>query len=750
MKIKSLILLSLLSPLPLIAQSYMAEGIDKDDFTNSTLFFDSGKGKFWSGTSTDPHTAAYDGVSKHLDGTKTMTDLLGDLAASMSSSDQSSKVNDYLHYTPLKRDGLSCWYQSAANVLEYWQHSYGVFGQKTAVSGYTYDKKYLEDFKGTQSLDITYLFNNKLDGRYTSSFGTAVEWYLNGEGGYFNADDVQYGVTAQDGGYFGKYFSDINTSAGVYFTTYKSESYMDTNSISTFKDRLASSLGYEKDENGTYIKTDKGSIASLLLDPNDYSTRHYVTCYGFEQTSDDNVVALYLADSDDEEYAMKKVYVEFDGDTFKLYEDEGCNVLWSTYGKSNWTVYQSFSIDTPDSLKQLEDSYNKADNEQVWSGGLSEWGGTDDTDDGGIATYQSGWVRYASNQVDSSLDGYFHSKTDDTRATVFNDYIEEGTPTVSERSIKLATDITTPSVLIDNTNIAYSFIGEGYYLAADTLTKSGSNSASFSNTNLAVREVTVNEGSLKLTSSDVTGGATVNGGTLELSDTTVEGKVSVLTSGELLVTGATNTINSGLTLAAGSDIKFSSTDAKVTITGELIIDKNFQSEGSIIGTIALKGNLTIKDVAQQTRLSYANLLSVDATSTEIATLNANLDLTEASTLTMNGGLSLGGDLLLSSTNKLTLDFESMPQLDENNYLVLFSDIQNLRIDGMIAGADTNYFDYMELSPEVQASLGADSTLNYDAGTGQFFIETKGVPEPSSSALALLGLAGLLTRRRRRG
>ncbi len=724
MKIKSLILLSILSSLPLAAQTYIAAGVDKDNIENSTLFFDSGKGEFWSTDGGQPQL----GLEEAFDGTVTVEQVMGDLKGDVYTFLYSNTWYSDGITSQLRSDVDSCWYQAGANVIEYWQHSYGVFATKKVESGYTYDKKYVAEFAGTQSLDLGYKFYHTFENREESNFGRLAEWYFAGVTSGSNPLPFQSGAD-QSAGYFSDYFTtqlSYQNNEYNYISDYRTETLADVTS------RLVEAMGY-KEVDGQLQQVTKGQIAAIGVGKDAYSKGHVITCYGFELDASGELKSIIIADSDDLKYGTTTLYVKqstTDIQRFELYTDPECTEKWVWSGSTEYALNSIYNINTPDSLKQLEASYSAADNAQVWSGGSSEWGGIDATDDGGVATYTSGWVRYAST-TSGDISGYYHSKLDGNRATVFNDYIEEGTPTISSRSISLAQNISTPSILIDNNSIAYSFDGAGKTLTADSLTKEGSNSTSFVNTNLAISEVTVNEG------------------TLELSNSSVTGHVAVQNTGELHITGTTNSIGSGLSLTAGTDIHFSSADAKLTITGGLTIDKNFQSTNSVIGTIVVKDSLTVKDIAKQGKVTHDNILRTSSSSVSVAQLNANLDLTSASSVTMNGALSLGGDLLLSSSSKLTLNFDGMPQLDENNYLMLFTNVRDLYVDGALAAADVDYFRYLELSAEAQATLGEDASLKYDEAAGMFFIETKGVPEPSSSALALLGLAGLLARRRRR-
>ncbi len=726
MKITSLLALALLSSPLLHAQRYIAEGVDVDDITNSTLFYDSGKGTFWYNKDSYQSQSMFE-ILDGSENSPTLAAVMGDWKDRL--------IPAFLehHYymdgmlASIANDDLTCWYHTGANTLEYWQQSYGVFAEKEAVSGYAYNTQYTSQLAGAQSLDLTRLFFDSFINE-TSSQAVAAEWYLVGSKGYETSSKLKDGVSSSDGGYFAKYFPSVpEGSIHASGTNYLALSTL--SSTAAVADTLAVALGYKKQSDGTYKPSAKGQLAALNL-TSAGGGNHVITCYGFEMTATDGVFALYVVDSDDESYGIIKIYAKRVNGKFMLYSDEATSTSWSTYNNDQWQLISTSYIDTPESLKQLESSYSQADNAQIWSGGSGIWGGTDATDDGGVATYNSGWVRYASNTVDESFNGHFYSKDESGRAVVFNDYVDEAGSPTTERNISLAKNVAAPSVTIANDSIAYSFEGNDYSLTADSLIKEGSSSATFRNTTLIVQDVQVREGSF------------------EMDNTQLTGSMSVSSGAELHVTGTGNSISDTLTLHAGASLEFSNSNDTLTVNN-LVIDKNFQSSGTTVGTLIVEGELRVEstaDVARMTRLSGIDLLSV--TPVTEATLNANLDLRSADALTMSGALSLGGELMLSSMSKLTLDFAGTPLLDENNYLMLFTDIAGISIDGETADAATDYTQYLELSPETLASLGEDAALKYDAATGQLYVETEAVPEPSSSALSLLALAALAARRRR--
>ncbi len=691
------------------AQTYLADGVDLVNPEASNQFYDSGKGKFWY-SSYDQYKA----VTALLEAGHSMESILGDLY-DRRTDDAKPTANSAEYYKNLRYDSLSCWNQTGANTIEYWQQYYGVFAQKEAVSGNTYNPDFRDELAGAQSLDLNLLFYDNFLNK-TSSQAMAAEWYLAGSKGYGTSSILKTGVTAEDGGYFAKYFpsidevSDFSSSTNLISFNY----VLDTNQLA---DKLAEALGYEKKGNA-YSRLVKGQLAALNLTPTS-GTAHVVTCYGFEMTDTEGVLALYVADSDDQSYELVKVYAKRVNGKFMLYSDEATQVFWETYGKSEWSLTSTSYIDTPDSLIALEASYNKATTKQVWSAGSSEWGGTDPNDDGGVPTASSGWMRYA--DIDGTeFDGYFASEYDSERDVVFNDANQQAGET--QRSVTLAKAVTAPNIEVANDAIAYRFEGNTHSITATSLKKTGSQELHIRNTQLKINDVTISEGSFVS------------------EDNTITGDLTIESGASLQIVGS-NSVSGDVVLASGSEFGFTEADSSLDVAGNLVLHAGVTAcAESVLGIIVLGGELHVK-AALQTRML-----------TNSAEIGATLDLRAADGITMESSLRFvnGAQLILSEDTPITLTLQGDSLINENQQLVLFEGLDSLMIGDTIVTESSQWLlaDYFNVDATA-LGVSEDSNLVYDSTTGNFFIEADVVPEPSSASLALLGLAGALLRRRRK-
>ncbi len=695
------------------AQTYMAEGVDLSNPEGSPQFYDSGKGKFWY-SSYDQYKA----VSALVQAGNSMQSILGDLYERRT-DDAKPTVNSAEYYKNLRYDSLSCWYHTGANTIEYWQQYYGVFAQKEAISGHTYSADYRDELAGAQSLDLTLFFYDHFKNT-TSSQAVAAEWYLVGSKGYNTAitdRKLQTGVTSADGGYFAKYFPSIDEVSDFSSST-NPISFIHLSSTSQLADKLAEALGYIKEGSG-YSRAVKGQLAALNLKLAD-GEAHVVTCYGFEMTEKDGVLALYVADSDDQSYELVKVYVTRENSAFRLYRDVGTETPWETYGESGWSLVSTSYIDTPDSLIALEASYNKGTTKQVWSAGSSEWGGTDPNDDGGVPTASSGWMRYA--DIDGTeFDGYFASEYDSERDVVFNDANQQAGET--QRSVTLAQSVTATNIEVANDAIAYSFEGNDHAITATSLNKTGAQQLHIRNAQLNINDITISEASF------VSEGNTITG------DVTIE-------SGASLQVAGSNTVTGNVLLSSGSEFGFVDADSSLDVAGNLVLHAGVTAcADSVLGIIVLGGELHVK-AAPQTRML-----------TNSAEIGATLDLRSADAVTMESSLRFvnGAHLILSEDTPLALTLQGDSLINENNELVLFEGLDSLMIGDTMVTESSQWLlsDYFDVDASALGVSG-DSNLVYDSTTGNFFIEADVVPEPSSTALSLLGLGAALLRRRRKG
>ncbi|MDO5449801.1 MAG: GDSL-type esterase/lipase family protein [Akkermansia sp.] len=213
------------------------------------------------------------------------------------------------------------------------------------------------------------------------------------------------------------------------------------------------------------------------------------------------------------------------------------------------------------------------------------------------------------------------------------------------------------------------------------------------------------------------------------------------------------------------------TDASaVTLSGTGGASDVFVSGDSQLNFISSTGALTWEnlDLGESTVIGVYSAPDTEATITVTETLkagsgsllNANLIMADNSSLSLaSGGLNMGSTLTVGSG--ITLDNDMVETLEDDGYLLLFSGVDaiTLSADGISRSTEAiTYEQGVEASDyfNIPAAFGADAlsgvriVYSGAAGAGTVAIMKAGaVPEPATGTLALLALAGLCGRRRRK-
>lgn len=152
---------------------------------------------------------------------------------------------------------------------------------------------------------------------------------------------------------------------------------------------------------------------------------------------------------------------------------------------------------------------------------------------------------------------------------------------------------------------------------------------------------------------------------------------------------------------------------------------------------AWKDNTATAAVTQQESTLTLSKLTVGNN----ATLNANVVFTADSQLTMGGTLAMGSTVALSTGMELTLSESMLTSLYSGNTVDIFSSIDALFIDGK------------EISDGTSISAdglfnGLDESYSYTISYANGSVSLS-IPEPATTTLSLLALAGLAARRRRK-
>ena len=605
------------------AATLIADGVDYSNLTNSTRFFDNGKGYYYV-AGWQPWRGAGELFNQFHN-----FSFMGDWASYMGENAMTVTA-----FAPLRDDANTCWYNTSANMLNYWTSYYGVFyeGDRPLQYGYTYDKKYLTQLGGTQSLKLDKLFYDTWTNE-GGDFMMMSTWYLNGSHQYAELGNQGFSELRDyntKGGYFSKWF----TSAASTFKEYMN--YDGARDMATLADLtriLEEAFGTVKNPDGTLSHTATGQIVYFgIAAP---VGGHAVTCWGYETGADGNVNCVYLTNSDDGTYTLFKVYLKVTNNEIYLYNDAACTQLWQ-YASNSWYLDQLEYIPTPTSLKSMYQEY--AGNQLAWSGTSSTWSNTPATPiDVALPTASSGW------QVQVSGKNYA-ANFDAGRDIAFTD---SAAGSAYAGNVNIGSDVQAKSVAVNAGSVAYKFTGNGHTVTADSLVKSGTATATMSNVRLAAAELTVTGGKLSMESGSSIAGSTVQvqGGTLAMAGGSLQASSSVdVTGGQLYFSAPTQATTPTLTIGSTGSLGF-------------LVDNGALSTP----VLSLTGILTLQGVVA------VNFENVQSTEVAVGSPYRLVSSTQSISVTNLG------NVVVSSTSVPNLEsFESYLELSENGkdlYLV---------------------------------------------------------------------------------
>ena len=704
--------------------TYLAPGVDVQDITASTRFYDVGKGAFY--------------WNSHL----TETEKLYNLTKDFSFMGELKKYVLQTHFSPeafygLEDDKNTCWYNAGSNAIQYWQDCYAPFYRRENQSGalpqgLTYNRDNLKVLAGTQSLRVNMAFYDTWDdlgGAATDAF----DWYLSG-----NSEKPG------SGGYFQEYFG-YGSQAGSSCGIYNAPGVVDMDKVTS---GILESFGLVRKDDGTLQPVEQGLIPTLSAGNN--AAAHALTCYGFTLDENGLVNSLYIADSDDAQYRIEQVYLKVEGtagnERLLMFADEACSQYWNMDGPLKWGITGIYHINTPDELKTLYDKYHDAERPMEWNGeNFSTWA-TDTT---------LGW----NVTIDSEtyISGY-----ENGRIAQFTDKAEVFDVTVEG-------ELEAKSMQVTNDNHDYKFTGaEGASLKLGTLNKSGGGALDFHDFAVTVERLHLDRGTISLN----------DGASLEITDTVrVEGgSISNTADTEYCTDSREYTISNAKVTALGEgETTLSNTLDYVRLvnggSGELTVD------GAIICTFSVEaanGNITFLNrgagiTMQELTLAAGQTIGVysggeiseDAETDVIVTslltagkdakLIANLTLGEGATLDLSGtdamGLTLGSSLTLNPGMSLSQeDMDLIAKMSRLGTYGLFSGVDALTLAG------TDIIDCKDpMSVDAKNWFTGFEPMQYyicydGSNVG---IRCVPLPEPATSTLSMLALCALAARRRRK-
>lgn len=200
----------------------------------------------------------------------------------------------------------------------------------------------------------------------------------------------------------------------------------------------------------------------------------------------------------------------------------------------------------------------------------------------------------------------------------------------------------------------------------------------------------------------------------------------------------------GLTLGAVIDSLsvMNGSDAELNAGDRLSVGRLELGGGTSLG-LFLQAENHVVSTATETSLIVTDTLLVGGSG---ATLNANLELVDGSTLALAGNsLALGSSLTLGNVLLDDATLAGVWALGAGESLTLFSGVDTLVVDGSsYTGAFTTD------AARIFANVGeADEYILIYSGSADGVVSIQAVPEPTTATLSLLALAGLVARRRRK-
>jgi hypothetical protein len=167
----------------------------------------------------------------------------------------------------------------------------------------------------------------------------------------------------------------------------------------------------------------------------------------------------------------------------------------------------------------------------------------------------------------------------------------------------------------------------------------------------------------------------------------------------------------------------------------------------LAASLSLEEAAGIIKVSGEFRVERNDVSTFSSRSTTLpsASIAADLDLTAATLIVLEGPVDMNGHtLLLNRDSIITLDFE----FGASDYIPFFSNVGTLEIEGLgLIESGTDLTEILNIT-YTDNRIPSDSFQLVYSGNGALALHAL-VPEPTSSTLSLLGLCGLAMRRRRR-
>ena len=603
--------------------TYLAPGVSLEKITDSTRFYDVGKGAvYWY---------------SHLSTTEELYNRTGDFSFMGKLGERYVKQPEFNPnaFQGLIKDNFTSWYNAGSNAIQYWQDCYAPFFKRwdqwrDLPQGLTYDKNNLEALGGTQSLEV----NMKFYGSWSDvekGVTNAFDWYMSGN------------VGPGGGGFFREYYEGKETckECGVYASQAQGVVDMDKVTSGIFE-----AFGLVRQEGGTLKPVEQGLIPTLSV--GNSLTDCALTCYGFTLGADGLVNSLYIADSGDAQYCIVHIYLKVEADSkgnerLLIFTDEACTKAWHSDGFSKWGLTGICHINTPDQLKEMYNTLHNPATPMEWTGETEYWS-TDTT---------LGWnVKIG--------DGTYTSGYENGHPVLFTDAAYEFRNYVKG-------DVNTPLMKVVNDEYDYRFLLkkdekkgtlEPGSLKIGTLDKGGTGELRFINVPLTVDTWQVREGSVIIEGTSVTLADATIDGTLAIVgenckltlDCDISGSGTIVLGDKALLDFGGHILSGSLALE-GSAADENDRIGNGTILGDLILGDGVSYTWSndnllLMRNVAL-GNNAAFDICERTISQSVILQGSDASVTN-GIVSGDLILEDGVSYTWNteDGLQLQGNIIL--------------------------------------------------------------------------------------------------------
>lgn len=650
-------------------------------------------------------------------------------------------------------DNNMCWAHSASNMLQYWQSYYGVFCKDVRAPIYgSYDNTYeTNPYSPSVSQQIANPLKLKMMKHIVNSgwqntsnaAKSAFDWYFT-----WNPS------SSAGAGYYREYFGTYSTQNGQP-TTCTLTDLSGTQTVQSLTDALLPAMGVtEKD--GTYVQTEAGLIANFIVTSGG-SSAHALTCYGFTLDKSGKLTSIIYADSDNSTYTasgmpeyvragLQQVFVSDKDGALYMYEDAACTKRWDFQNQSaDYRITSVTGIETPEVLQNMLAEYSDEANEaQVWNGNSNEWKAQVPTTEK-LPTESTGWdVLVDGDNIAEEHRDYYHAYSTDGRAVVFDAHGMNGH--TSTQSITVSGTVTPGAITVENGGNYHLKAGTGAAIAGtgDVAVNNGGKLSS--ELNFGTRAIKVATGghfAYAMTADTVLTGqiSGEKGSVVQFRNGSASADVtySYNTTNYRLASTTVNSIAGTLVIGDSQDTKATRVDFSAADYGDMNVENLV-----MYGTSSLKtaGTTVVTGTYSSLKsLQAASTYNLRAAATPGPSLYDSLDLTQADTLVMETSTSLSyNSLILSTSNSLTLDME----LSTTEANILFTEVGQVTVDGI----DNTREKEWEASSFFSGADMQNYNLVYSAGTVALVFDPL-VPEPATSTLGLVALAGLAMRRRRR-